>query len=494
MSTLPSSTQVLIIGGGPAGSTAATFLAREGFDVTLVEREVFPRYHIGESLLPAALEIFDLLGVREKVEAHGFQHKPGARIDWRSEGWNVKFEQLTGNHTYCFQVRRDEFDQLLLEHAKSQGVKVFEGIEVKSLSFEGDRPRSATWSQVVGPSDAGEVSFDFLIDASGRAGIMSTRYLHNRREANAFQNIATWGYWKNAKRLPDGFEGAIATVTIPDGWVWAIPLSDGTMSIGAVYPMSVYKEKRQAPRKDFYVQAIADNPLIEDMLAQAELVSDVCVEQDYSYTANRFAGPGYYLLGDAACFLDPLLSTGVQLAMHSALLAAASLSSFVRGEVEEQQAIAFFEKSYSRAYVRLMMLIAIFYNKNCQSDAYLSEAHQLTRHDGEPSDTMEAKIQSFMNLATGLEDIWDAYNPVANEVLGEVSQRLEESLNFLEQERGFVATREKASQLQKTNAEFFEAIKGFISLTAPGAGDGLYVVTQPRLGLARASVPALQTV
>src|SRR5713226_9775785 len=150
------STQILVIGGGPAGSTAATLLAQAGFGVTLIEREVFPRYHIGESLLPSCLEILDLLGVRDKVESHGFQQKHGGYFAWGTEEWDLVFAKL--RHPYSFQVVRSEFDHLLLKHAKSQGVKVFEGTEIRSLVFDGDRPRSAAWSQVVGGSDTGELS------------------------------------------------------------------------------------------------------------------------------------------------------------------------------------------------------------------------------------------------------------------------------------------------------------------------------------------------
>src|SRR5919106_4059275 len=145
MTSVPERTRILVIGGGPAGSTASTLLARQGFEVTLLERAHFPRYHIGESLLPSILQILDLLGAREKMERIGFTRKDGAYLEWGSERWGLNFGELSENCTYAFQVERADFDNMLLQHSRSQGVKVFEGVEVQSLTFDGDRPTSARW-------------------------------------------------------------------------------------------------------------------------------------------------------------------------------------------------------------------------------------------------------------------------------------------------------------------------------------------------------------
>ena len=457
-------TQILVIGGGPAGSTAATLLAREGFDVTLVERDVFPRYHIGESLLPSCLEILDMTGAREKIEAHGFQRKDGGYFAWGKDSWVLNFEKL--RHPYSFQVVRSEFDHLLLEHAKSQGVKVYEGTTIRSLTFDGDRPRSAMWSQASG-SKTGEITFDYLIDASGRAGIMSTHYLKNRRFHEAFQNVALWGYWQNAGRMSFAPQGAIANGAIPDGWLWGIPLHDGTMSVGHVLHKTVFKEKRQQfdSLEQMYLNAINECPLIADLVKSGKLISKIATEQDYSYMADSVTGPGYFLIGDAATFIDPLLSTGVHLATHSSLLCAASIASILRGEVTEEQAMMFFDQSYRVAYLRLMVIVSGLYAQYNGKESYFWQAQVLTHHDYDDSNAIN---DAFLFVVSGMEDMLDAEK-------GPRALNLSEMVNGMSEEEAL-----------KTAAMYNVYTKVFwrSSMSSETASNGLYITTKPRLGLA----------
>ena len=341
MLNIPEETQVLVIGGGPGGATAATLLAREGFEVTLLEAARFPRYHIGESLLPSILQVMDLMGAREKMEAAGFQRKHGAYLMWGDESWPLNFGELSGDNTYAFQVTRAEFDAFMLDHARSQGVQVFEGVEVRDVEFDGERPVSAGWLAKVGhgadTGRQGTTRFTYLIDGSGRDGLLANHYLRNRRYHKVFQNIAVWGYYKDANRLPGSRSGDIAVGSIPAGWLWGIPLSDGTMSVGAVLHRDHMKARRGCGLEDILLEAIDESPLIKDLVAPGELISEVKTETDYSYASERFCGPGYFMIGDAAAFLDPLLSSGVHLATFSAMLAAAGLNSFDRGEVSETE-------------------------------------------------------------------------------------------------------------------------------------------------------------
>jgi len=457
------STTVLVIGGGPAGTTAATLLAREGFDVTLVERDVLPRYHIGESLLPSCLEILELTGAREKIEAYGFQRKHGGYFAWGKDSWVLDFAPL--RYPYSFQVVRSEFDHLMLEHAKSQGVKVFEGTEIRSLNFDGDRPRSATWMQVVGGSDTGEISFDHLIDASGRASVMAMHYLKNRRYHSAFQNVAIWGYWTGAGRMSFAPEGAIANGAVPDGWLWGIPLHNDTMSVGLVLHKTTFKEQRQqyGSVEQIYLNAIDSCPLIADLLKSAKLVTNIRTEQDYSYSSANFTGPGYFLIGDAACFIDPLLSTGVHLATHSAMLCAASIASVLRGEVTDQQARAFFEQSYQQTYLRLLAIVSGMYQQYNGKESYFWQAQQLTDHDYDDSGAM---MDAWLYVVSGMQDVKDSHKPTTTAGPTEVSTQP-------------VEVTDRAMALYNLYKNVFFGT----SMSPERASEGLYVTTKPRLGL-----------
>lgn len=460
MSILPKFTQVLVAGGGPAGATAATLLAREGFEVTLLEKEVGSRYHIGESLLPAALKVFDLLGIREKIDSYGFYRKSGAFFEWASLKWELDFENVL--NTYSYQVRRAEFDKLLLDHARSQGVKVFEGVEVRKLFFDGERPKSAICSQGLKDGGSDELSFDYLIDASGRAGLMSTRYLQNRQYHKEFQNLGIWGYWRDAditKIVPAG-STVSASVNDGSGWIWAIPLHDGTISVGLVINQALYKAKRaNAGLEEIYLDAIANCKSVSEILAPAKIVSPVKVEQDYSYTAKKFSGSGYYILGDAACFLDPLLSTGVHLATISATMAAASLGSVLRNEVTESQASSYFDKGFRHTYMRLLVIVSSLY----------SEIRKNTRQQ-----------DSNANSLPGMEDLNKADEDLRDRVAKEMTTILATSAAVLE-DVGSKSQEGKTHELSMDSI-FASLWNQLFSWSLP-TENGLHIITEPHLGL-----------
>ncbi|WP_410600321.1 NAD(P)/FAD-dependent oxidoreductase [Amycolatopsis sp. lyj-90] len=416
-------TQILVIGGGPAGSTAAGLLAKEGFEVTLLEREHFPRYHIGESLLPSCRPILERLGVWDKIASAGFQPKGGAYYFWGPEEWEVRFRQHgRDGSTSAWQVIRADFDKILLDHAREVGVDVTEGIAVKKLDFDGDRPVAAHWAEAKNPANSGRIEFDYLVDASGRGGVMATKYLKNRKFHNVFRNVAAWSYWKDAKELDRGPRGAITVASVGDGWFWGIPLPDGTMSVGLV----TGKDSFNAARNELggvdpvYHKAIGDCPAIQQLLIEAEQVTEVKVEQDYSYAAEQFQGPGYLLAGDAACFLDPLLSTGVHLGTYSALIGTAAISSVIRGEISETEAWDFYEVVYRRAYERLLVLVSTFYESYRGKEHHFFRAQQLSEKDWGGMD-VQAAFDRFVTGIADLEDTEEVYRRIQGHLLGDES-------------------------------------------------------------------------
>jgi flavin-dependent dehydrogenase len=482
----PARTKVLVIGGGPAGSTAATLLARQGIPAVCLERERFPRYHIGESLLPSVLEVCDLLGVRDKVEAARFVRKPGAQVDWGGEQWRLDFGELSGQHVYSFQVERAQFDHLLLEHAKTQGVDVFEGYEVTSIEWRDGRCHQVSWRGEGG--ETGVTEFDFLVDASGRSGLIGTRYRKNRMYHKAFRNVAIWGYWEDVDRGDEDFPGAIRISSIPEGWGWVIPISDRRTSVGLV----VHKDHVRARRGDdvatIYHEGLRQSDLLTTILAPGRLVSEVKVETDYSYGSSSFSGDGYFVCGDAACFLDPLLSTGVHLATFSAMTAAAAIGSIVRGELPEDRCRRYFESTYRKAYLRLLVMVSAFYDQNRGKRGYFWEAQRLTRGDLQGFDIQQA----FLQLVTGTQDLSDAGGGADLEMIrSAVARRIEENMSLRRDKDALVAMLGDSEDQRRIDANrtFMDQVEGLFALSPSDSVDNIYMVTEPRLGLAEMPDP-----
>jgi len=449
-----------------------------------MERAVFPRYHIGESLQPSCLRILGMTGAKDKVEAYGFVRKHGALFDWGQEEWELNFAQLPEGLRYGWQVIRAEFDKVLLDHAREQGATVREGTEVLEFRFDGETPRSAVFRESGDGSSPSELAFDFLVDASGRAGLMATRYLKSRRFPESFQNVAIWGYWRGARKLDHGPENAIAVCSVPYGWLWAIPLHDGTTSIGLVTHKATFKEKREerGGLRQLLLDAVADNSMVARLAEPGELEGEIKVEQDYSYTSDRFSGPGYFMVGDAACFLDPLLSTGVHLATFSAMLAAAGVATIARGEMEAEAVRFFYDGSYRAAFLRLMVLVSSFYETYAGQKSYFWEAQSLSRNDWSGADVKAA----FVNIVAGMEDLRDtehATEYAVAKVVRDLRSVMDDpgavgQMSVVERER-FLAK----ADLMRT------LFHGSLAVSPQSAVGGLYVTAQPRLGLARVDQP-----
>lgn len=372
------STETLVIGGGPAGSIASSLLAREGRDVTVLEKEKFPRYHIGESLLTSVIPLLKFIGLDAKVEQYGFVKKYGGffRLKQDSPPGFIDFSKTT-KYPYSYQVPRSEFDQLLLDHAEESGAKVYQETAVTELIFEGETPIAARWKNRQG--EEGTISFKYLVDASGLSGFLANKYLQNRLFQEEFANVAIGGYWKNFNHYTDDdgreHEGIFAMEAISDGsgWVWAIPLHTGHLSVGAVLHSDRFKTLRKelGSLENVYKQVVFSGRDLPKMLAGASLDSDLKQWADYSYVATSFSGSNYRLIGDAAGFIDPLFSSGIHLAFIGGLSAAATICGVVKGDCDESQGSWFHEEYIRRAYTRFVIMVAGFYQqiRNQQSVA-----------------------------------------------------------------------------------------------------------------------------
>jgi flavin-dependent dehydrogenase len=346
---------VLVVGGGPAGSTIAALLVQRGIDVIVLEKDVHPRFHIGESLLPFNLPLFDRLGVADQIERIGMPkwgvdffspvHQRSVAFQF-SDAWDKSLPS-------SFQVRRSELDHILIQNASAKGARVSEGWRVTELDLNNDNR-----VEVTAKSQAGEQRqwrARFLVDASGRDTLVANKLGlkdRNRRHESA----AVYGHFTGAVRQNGRAEGNISIFWFDQGWFWFIPLADGTTSIGAVCSPD-YLKARGTDVTTFFHQTISRAPALAERLASATLIGPAIATGNYSYRARGMVGRNYLMLGDAYAFIDPVFSTGVYLAMNSAFQAADTVTTVLRQPREATRALARFSADVQRGMDRFSWFI-----------------------------------------------------------------------------------------------------------------------------------------
>ncbi|CAL8581248.1 hypothetical protein XPA_006948 [Xanthoria parietina] len=394
--SIPQTCTVLVIGGGPGGSYAAAALAREGLDVVLLEAAAFPRYHVGESMLASIRHLLRFIALDETFDGHGFTKKTGAAFKLhpeQQEGF-TDFLAAGGPDNYAWNVVRSEADELMFLHARKSGARVYDNTKVTDIEFlywgnEDDskdpghkRPVSASYTR---NPDArpGTIRFEYLVDASGRTGLLSNKYQKTRKYNRGLNNVAHWAYWKGTKMYAPGTARAnspyFEALHDGSGWTWFIPLHNGTTSVGVVMnqDFATSKKKQSSSTEDFYISLLHLTPNLCKLVAigdGAELVSEIKSASDYSYSASSYASPYLRIVGDAGCFIDPFFSSGVHLALVGALSAATTICAAIKKDCPESVAAKWHSTKVADSYTRFLLVVLSAYKQiRSQNKAILSD-------------------------------------------------------------------------------------------------------------------------
>jgi len=403
-----------VAGGGPAGSSAAISLAQRGHSVVLLERDVFPRFHIGESLLATSNDALAALGLSERMRSAGFPEKWGARLitaEGRS-GRGVDFSSVREvERAQTWQVPRAEFDRMLLDRAREAGADVRESHRVTACEFTPDA--------AIVECNGERIRVRALVDATGRFGLLARKF-GLRRDEPRLANVAVFSHYRGVPRLPDEHPNDIRIIARHDaGWFWLIPISDALMSVGVVLPQKLLLQMPAATNEERLEQAIADTPAVADLLRDAHREWPVRVEKDFSYRATAYAGERWLLAGDAGSFLDPVFSSGVTVALESGIEAADALDRALRRDDFSARSFAAFSRRQRKRYEAFRRFVIGFYSPEFR-DLFF---------DPEPPPRL------FRAVVTVLAGRWDASLPT----------RILNRIFFLAvaaQKRGAIAKRE----------------------------------------------------
>lgn len=347
--------EVVVIGAGPGGSATATRLAQAGRSVLVLERSSFPRFHIGESMLPCSGAVFEQLGILDRIQSSGFMVKEGAEFSGttgRTVGRITFDKQGPGRFPTTFQVERSRFDEMLANFAEENGAVVRYEANVREILQEDGRVVGVRYEQ---DGTSHVVRADYVIDAGGRGSRLANLF-KTRRYTNRLRNAAVFRHYEGVDEATNpGFEGDIQISGHKDGWVWAIPLSREKLSVGTVMPRDLL---RAGDAETLFNEHVSLIKRIAVRIADAKPMGDLQVETDYTYCSDTVTGPGWFMVGDAACFVDPIFSAGVLLAMTTGIRAADTVHRLIAGEggTEEQlqKGYSDFLKTGYDMYTRLM--------------------------------------------------------------------------------------------------------------------------------------------
>jgi len=369
------SCDAVVIGGGPAGAVAASIIARRGNSVVLFERESQPAYKIGESLLPSIHGVANLIGLGDELDRAGFVIKRGGTLKWgprRSDPWNFLFASsplLQGPTSYSYQVERRKFDQILLENASRVGADVRLGCRVTEL-LHGREGRVVGVSYTDERGTLKTLRTRFVVDGSGHTSRLYAAAGGTRIPIPELKNVAVFTYFEGGGRLPAPYNGNVVSEALDGCWMWHIPLSESLTSVGLVLLPPTQATLRDLGPERTYDLMLAQSRVIGPLLAGTPRVrgggdyGKVRVRRDFSYTTDRFWFDGLALIGDAACFVDPVFSTGVHLATYSGILVGRSINTALANEDDERAAFAEFEYRYRREFSYVYQFLRAWYDLN----------------------------------------------------------------------------------------------------------------------------------
>jgi FADH2 O2-dependent halogenase len=357
---------VAIIGGGPAGATIGSLLGMGGHRALILEKDIHPRDHVGESITPSTNPIFERIGFLDKIEDAGFVHKPGAC--WTAPRGAIgrfvslrlgEFPPPGAKQFYTYNVERDVFDTMLLRHAQEKGAKVLQGVKATRVLFDGDRAVGVRAEVIDGWER--DISARFVVDASGRRALIPTQ-LKMKRKDREFNQFCIYSWFKEVQPNPPGYEGMLFLyfLDLPNSWAWVIPLRNGVSSVGVVTDKRDF-QKSGRTHEEFFETLIGLNRNLKWVMRDAQRIRPWWIEADYSYDAERMVGPGWLLVGDSLRFVDPVFSTGVDVAMYSANYAFEAIDAILKGEQEEGSAFKEYEQRVGEGVQAWYDLISIFY-------------------------------------------------------------------------------------------------------------------------------------